>query len=160
MSFSFRLKKDLQERTFSTIYKLPCQQVKVKPIRSTILQSLRSILKKNSAPLRLCAIFPPKYLKYERISRELVLFDQKLFSMKEQFIDWLNKLLVVDVFLVLFSFFWFAIALIGHSLSIPLGLKIWYKLWEPVFTPAIGILMLGAILSWLLGKLSQKFGSN
>lgn len=80
--------------------------------------------------------------------------------MKEQFIDWLNKLLVVDVFLVLFSFFWFAIALIGHSLSIPLGLGLWYKLWEPVFTPAIGILMLGAILSWLLGKLSQKFGSN
>lgn len=80
--------------------------------------------------------------------------------MKEQFIDWLNRLLVVDVFLVLFSFFWFAIALIGHSFNIPLGLDLWYKLWEPVFTPAIGILMLGAILTWLLSKISQKFGSN
>ncbi len=76
--------------------------------------------------------------------------------MKEQFFTWLNRFLVADVFLVLASFFWFAIALAGHSLGIPLGLDIWYQLWEPLFTPAIGILMLGAIVSGLISYISKR----
>ncbi|MGK7872999.1 MAG: hypothetical protein AB4426_06725 [Xenococcaceae cyanobacterium] len=80
--------------------------------------------------------------------------------MKEQFLNWLNRFLVINVFLVLFSFFWFAIAVFGRSLGIPLGLDLWYQLWVPLFNPAIGILILGAILSWLLNKISQKFQSN
>ncbi|MEC4986730.1 MAG: hypothetical protein SAJ37_24160 [Oscillatoria sp. PMC 1068.18] len=75
--------------------------------------------------------------------------------MKEQFLIWLNRFLVFDVFLVIFSFVWLAIAVLGRSLELPLGLDLWYKLWEPVFTPAIGILMLGAILSWVVSKVSQ-----
>ena len=74
--------------------------------------------------------------------------------MKDKLLDLLDKFLVLDVFVVLFSFFWFVTALVGRSLDIPLGLDLWYRLWEPVFTPAIGILMGGAILSWLLKKLS------
>ena len=77
--------------------------------------------------------------------------------MKEQFITWLNRLLVVDVFLVFFGFLWLAIAVVGRSMGIPLGLDVWYQLWQPLFNPAIGILMLGAILSWLIKKVSQKF---
>ena len=80
--------------------------------------------------------------------------------MKEQFLTWLNRLLVVDVFVVLLSFFWFAIALVGRSMDIPLGFDLWYKLWEPVFTPAIGILMLGAIVSGLTNYISKKLGSH
>ena len=80
--------------------------------------------------------------------------------MKEKLLNWLDTFLVVDVFLVLIAFFWFAIALVGHSLGIPLGLDLWYKLWQPVFNPAIGILFLGAILSWLISKINQQFGSN
>jgi hypothetical protein len=80
--------------------------------------------------------------------------------MKEQVSIWLNRLLVADVFLVIFGFLWFAIAVLGKSLGIPLGFDIWYKLWQPLFNPAIGILFLGAILSWLLGKVSQKFESK
>ncbi len=80
--------------------------------------------------------------------------------MKEQFIIWLNRILVADVFLVLFGFIWFAIAVIGRSLDIPLGFDLWYQLWQPVFNPAIGILFLGAIVSWLATKISQKFDSN
>lgn len=79
--------------------------------------------------------------------------------MKEQIITWLNRLLIADVFLVLFAFVWFAIAVIGRSLGIPLGFDLWYKLWQPLFNPAIGILFLGAILSWLINKISQQFGS-
>lgn len=72
--------------------------------------------------------------------------------MKENFSIWLNRLLVADVFLVFFAFFWFAIAVVGKSLGLPLGFDIWYKLWQPVFNPAIGILFLGALLSWLINK--------
>lgn len=80
--------------------------------------------------------------------------------MKEQFLTWLNRLLVADVFLVLFGFFWLAIAVIGRSMNIPLGLDLWYKLWQPLFNPAIGILFLGAILTWLIGKITPKIASK
>jgi hypothetical protein len=80
--------------------------------------------------------------------------------MKEQFLTWLNRLLVADVFLVLLGFLWFAIAVVGRSLGVPLGFDLWYKLWQPLFNPAIGILFLGAILSWLINKISRKLESN
>ena len=77
--------------------------------------------------------------------------------MKETALTWLNRLLVADVFLVLLGFFWFAIAVVGDSMGVNLGLAVWQKLWIPLFNPAIGILMLGALLSWLINKLSQCF---
>lgn len=80
--------------------------------------------------------------------------------MKDKLIGWLNQLLMVDVFLVLLSFFWLTIAVVGRSLGIPLGLDIWYRLWEPVFTPAIGILMAGALLSGLINQISKRLNSN
>jgi hypothetical protein len=80
--------------------------------------------------------------------------------MKEQFLTWLNRLLVADVFLVLFGFFWLAIAALGRSMNIPLGLDLWYKLWQPLFNPAIGLLFLGAILTWLIGKITPKIASK
>jgi hypothetical protein len=80
--------------------------------------------------------------------------------MKEQLITWLNRILVFDVFLVLFGFMWFAIAVIGRSLDVSLGFDLWYRLWQPVFNPAIGILFLGAIISWLAGKISDKLDNN
>lgn len=79
--------------------------------------------------------------------------------MKEQLIKWLNLVLVANVFFVLFSFFWLVVAVLGHSFKLNLGLDLWYKLWQPVFTPAIGILMGGAILSWVIGKINQLFFS-
>lgn len=80
--------------------------------------------------------------------------------MKEQFLIWLNRVLMFDVLLVFIGFFWFAIAVIGRSFGIPLGFDLWYKLWQPLFNPAIAILVLGAILSWVINKMSQKFASK
>lgn len=80
--------------------------------------------------------------------------------MKEAFLMWLDRFLMADVFIVFLGFFWFVIAIIGHSLEIPLGLDLWYKLWQPVFNPAIGILFLGAFLSWGIKKLSHQFPKN
>jgi hypothetical protein len=45
---------------------------------------------------------------------------------------------------------------VGRSTGIPLGLDLWYKLWEPVFTPALGILMAGALISGALGWINKR----
>lgn len=76
------------------------------------------------------------------------------------FVKWINLALVADFFLVLFAFFWLAIAVAGHALKLPLGLDLWYKLWTPVFTPAIGILMAGTIISGAVGKITQLRRGN
>lgn len=80
--------------------------------------------------------------------------------MKEQFFNGLNNLLMLNLFLVLGSFAWFVLALMGRLLDIPLGLDLWYKLWEPLFTPAIGLLMGAAILSGVIRWVSDRFGWN
>ena len=80
--------------------------------------------------------------------------------MKDRLVRWLNQFLMLDVFLVLLSFFWLAIAVVGHSIGVPLGLDLWYRLWEPVFTPAIGLLMAGALLSGLASQISKRLNSN
>lgn len=80
--------------------------------------------------------------------------------MKESFVKWLDRFLMFDVFLVIIGFVWFAIAVLGRSLGFSLGWEIWYKLWLPLFNPAIGILVLGALLSWVVKKINQKFASN
>lgn len=80
--------------------------------------------------------------------------------MKDRLIRWINQFLMVDVFLVLLSFFWFLIAVVGRSLGVPLGLDLWYSLWQPVFTPAIGLLMGGAILSGLISQIYKRLKSE
>lgn len=80
--------------------------------------------------------------------------------MKERLLNGLNLFLMADLFLVLLSFFWLAIAIVGRSAGIALGLDLWYRLWEPVFTPAIGILMMGAIASGLIGWISKRMNPS
>ena len=80
--------------------------------------------------------------------------------MKDKLLNWLNVLLMADVFFVLFSFFWFAIALLGRSINVPLGFDIWYSLWEPVFTPAIGLLMAGSIITGIINWVSKRMNSD
>ena len=80
--------------------------------------------------------------------------------MKQKLLNGLNTLLMVDLFLVLASFFWFAAAVIGRSAGIHLGLDIWYSLWDPIFTPAIGILMAGAMCSGLTSWVLRRFAKE
>lgn len=75
-------------------------------------------------------------------------------------LKWINWALVADFFLVLLAFLWLAIAVTGHLLKLPLGLDLWYKLWQPVFTPAIGILMAGTIISGVAGKIYGRLNSR
>ncbi len=80
--------------------------------------------------------------------------------MKDKFLNWLNLLLVADVFLVFFGFGWLALAAVGKAIGVPLGLDLWHKLWQPVFNPAIGILMAGALLSGLISWVSKRFAPD
>lgn len=77
-------------------------------------------------------------------------------SLKDKLLNWLNLALVADFFLVLSSFLWLVLAVLGHAIHVPLGLELWYKLWQPVFTPAIGILMTGTIVSGSAGWIAKR----
>ncbi len=52
------------------------------------------------------------------------------------------------------------VAVIGRGANVPLGLDLWYKLWEPVFTPAIGVLMAGAIFSGAASWVAKRLSSD
>ncbi len=62
-----------------------------------------------------------------------------------------DRLLVADVFLVLAGALWFALAVLLHSRGVEAPLQLFQKLWQPLFTPAIGLLMAAALLSGVLG---------
>ncbi|MDB9495447.1 hypothetical protein PN441_13545 [Spirulina major CS-329] len=80
--------------------------------------------------------------------------------MNNKVLEWIDRILVFDVFLVLGGFIWFAIALIGRSAGIPLGWDLWYALWQPLFNPAISILIAGIVVSWAVKKLGQRFAKS
>ncbi|BDA39639.1 hypothetical protein CPARK_000047800 [cyanobacterium endosymbiont of Braarudosphaera bigelowii] len=79
--------------------------------------------------------------------------------MKLNFIKWLNYLLVANIFLIFLGFFWFLIALIGHYFNLPLGLKLWYKLWTILFQPAISILFISVFVNWLIQKIFMSLNT-
>lgn len=80
--------------------------------------------------------------------------------MKDNLLNWLNTALMWNFFFVILAFGWFAIALLGKATGVPLGLDLWHRLWEPLFTPAIGILMAGAIISGIASWVSKRFSQS
>jgi hypothetical protein len=70
--------------------------------------------------------------------------------------NFINNLLTLNFFFILLTFVWFIIAIIGKYTNIPLGLQVWQSLWEPLFLPAISILMGGAILSGTISYVSKS----
>ncbi len=80
--------------------------------------------------------------------------------MKDKFLRWINLALVADFFLVLFGFIWLLIGVLGRSLHLPLGLDIWHQLWQPIFSPAIGILMGGTVVSGVAGWVVKRLNSR
>ncbi|MFM8936347.1 MAG: hypothetical protein ACKOE9_05140 [Vulcanococcus sp.] len=63
---------------------------------------------------------------------------------------WIDTLLVIDVFVVIAGALWFGVAVLCHSRKIEAPLNLFQALWEPLFTPAIGLLMAAALLSGVL----------
>ncbi|MCP9784219.1 hypothetical protein KBY83_12995 [Cyanobium sp. WKJ7-Wakatipu] len=72
-------------------------------------------------------------------------------SLLQQIKGSMDTLLVVDVFVVIAGAIWFAVAVTLHSQHIEAPLELFQRLWEPLFTPAIGLLMGAALLSGVLG---------
>ena len=65
--------------------------------------------------------------------------------------QWLDRLLVLDVFLVIAAALWFGAAVVLHAQGVEAPLQLFQRLWEPLFTPAISLLMAAALLSGALG---------
>ncbi|KEF40897.1 MAG: hypothetical protein ER33_14410 [Cyanobium sp. CACIAM 14] len=62
-----------------------------------------------------------------------------------------DVVLVADVFLVLAGAAFFAVAVVLHGQQLDAPLQLFQRLWQPLFTPAIGLLMAAALLSGGLG---------
>ena len=62
---------------------------------------------------------------------------------------WLDRLLVLDVFLVLGGAVWFAVAVIADGQGLKAPMQQFQQLWDPLFTPAIGLLMAAALINGL-----------
>ena len=62
---------------------------------------------------------------------------------------WLDRLLVTDVFLVLGGAVWFAVAVIADGQGFTAPMQQFQRLWDPLFTPAIGLLMAAALINGL-----------
>ncbi|MEB3317740.1 MAG: hypothetical protein VKO39_06330 [Cyanobacteriota bacterium] len=69
----------------------------------------------------------------------------------ERFQGGLDRLLVVDVFLVLAGALWFGLGVVLHLRGADSVLALFQRLWFPLFQPALGLLMLAALLSGALG---------
>ena len=63
----------------------------------------------------------------------------------------LDTLLVIDVFVVIAGAVWFGLAVVLQSQQLQAPLRLFQRLWEPLFTPAIGLLMAAALVSGALG---------
>jgi hypothetical protein len=72
-------------------------------------------------------------------------------SLLERLQQWLDRLLVLDVFLVIGAALWFGTAVVLHAQGVEVPLQLFQRLWEPLFTPAIGLLMAAALVSGALG---------
>jgi TRAP-type C4-dicarboxylate transport system permease small subunit len=81
--------------------------------------------------------------------------------MKAKFLQWLNLFLTLNLFFVLFSFLWLAVAVLAKTTAqTDLGLGLWMSLWPSVFQPSIGILMAGALVSGLISWVSKKLADR
>ncbi|MCP9851082.1 hypothetical protein KBY88_14890 [Cyanobium sp. Morenito 9A2] len=63
----------------------------------------------------------------------------------------LDTFLVADVFLVIGGALWFALAVVLDARQLGAPLALFQRLWTPLFTPAIGLLMAAALVSGVLG---------
>ena len=77
---------------------------------------------------------------------------------------WLDRLLVLDVFLVLGGAVWFAVAVIADGQGLTAPMQQFQRLWDPLFTPAIGLLMAAALInglwSWWQRRMQQGAQKN
>ncbi|MEB3260977.1 MAG: hypothetical protein VKP63_10160 [Cyanobacteriota bacterium] len=84
-------------------------------------------------------------------SPSAVIATQERVSWLERLQGGLDRLLVLDVFLVLAGALWFGLGVVLHWRGLDRVLEVFQRLWMPLFQPALGLLMLAALLSGVLG---------
>jgi len=76
----------------------------------------------------------------------------------------IDIVLVADAFLVLAGALFFAVAVVLHSRQLDAPLALFQRLWDPLFTPAIGLLMAAALInglwSWWQRRMQQAAQKN
>ncbi|CAL8471352.1 g10894 [Coccomyxa elongata] len=71
--------------------------------------------------------------------------------------DLLDKVLIADFFFVCAALAWLVAGVgVKASLDNSALLDVWYPLWQWVFQPAIGVLMLGALVSGAVGWVQKN----
>lgn len=70
--------------------------------------------------------------------------------------QWLDRVLIGVVCVVMAGFGLFVLSISAAFLGFPQGYSLWARLWYPLFQPALGILMLGALVSGLWGWLMKQ----
>ena len=69
----------------------------------------------------------------------------------------LNKVLVADFFFIVFALVWLITGVLADKAFGWSGpAELWFSLWTPVFQPAIGILMLGSIVTGTVDNILDK----
>jgi hypothetical protein len=84
-------------------------------------------------------------------SSSTVVATEERVSWRERLQRGLDRLLVLDVFLVLAGALWFGLGVVLHWRGLDSVLEVFQRLWMPLFQPALGLLMLAAPLSGVLG---------
>eukprot|EP01025_Chloroclados_australasicus_P013414 TRINITY_DN1631_c1_g1_i3.p3 TRINITY_DN1631_c1_g1~~TRINITY_DN1631_c1_g1_i3.p3 ORF type:complete len:112 (-),score=12.91 TRINITY_DN1631_c1_g1_i3:240-575(-) len=76
---------------------------------------------------------------------------------QQQQTNLLEKILIADFFVVIGIMLWLAVAVVAKTQFQNDELyQNWIILWPLIFQPAIGVLMLGAIVQGLIGYFSQR----
>ena len=63
---------------------------------------------------------------------------------------WLDRLLMLNVLVVLLGAGFFAVAVLSHSQGRNGPMDLFQQLWQPLFTPAISLLIMAALTSGIL----------
>ena len=68
-------------------------------------------------------------------------------SAEQRWKQWLDRLLMLDAFLVIAGALWFVAAILAGSQGVQTPMRLLQQLWEPLFTPAIGLLIAAALVN-------------
>ena len=63
---------------------------------------------------------------------------------------WLDRLLMLNVLVVFLGAGFFAVAVLSQSQGKDAPMDLFQQLWQPLFTPAISLLIMAALLSGIL----------
>ncbi|MAI96137.1 MAG: hypothetical protein CMN95_05405 [Synechococcus sp. MED650] len=69
---------------------------------------------------------------------------------------WLDRLLMVNVLVVFLGAGFFAVAIVAQSQGRNQLMDLFQTLWQPLFTPAISLLIMAALLSGILSWLQRR----